>query len=264
MPLTRGRKAAQGVRPSPVQNPETVVTTDSANPRINTSESSPGNAMPTNSASASNLTIGNLAASVSSGPGGGSWNNNSGLPENSMQVYAPFNSLTSLAGTPDPTKISKIVRDIIPSFDGKNMSVKMFTEHCRAAISMISPLEMPYLTMLIRTKIIGEARLHIQDHAGIKLGEMLKTLELIYSTLEDPSQLLQNLAHIKRKPVETIPEYGARVNQILNKIITQTLEDTLMEKAIGICEAYRITTIGNFLRGLDKDVYSQIKDKEKF
>ena len=59
------------------------------------------------------------------------------------------------------------------------MSVKMFTEHCRAAISMVSPLEMPYLTKLIRTKIIGEARVHIQDRIGMRLDDMLKTLELI-------------------------------------------------------------------------------------
>ena len=67
----------------------------------------------------------------------------------------------------------------------------------------------------------------------MKLEEMLKTLELIYSPLEDTSLLLQNLANIKRKTHETIPEYRTRVT-------------------------YRITTIGNFLRGPDKDVYSQI------
>ena len=155
MPLTCGRKAAKGVRPSFVQNPETVVTTNPANRIRNISESSPGNVISTNSANASNLTIRNLTVSVSSGPGGGSWNNNSVLPEYSIQIYAPFNSLTSLVGTPDLTKISKTVRDTIPSFYGRYMCVKMFTEHCRAAISMVSPLEMSYLTMLIRTKIIG-------------------------------------------------------------------------------------------------------------
>lgn len=34
------------------------------------------------------------------------------------------------------------------------------------------------------------------------------------------------------------------------------------EREIGICEAYKITTMGNFLRGLDRDIYTQIKDKE--
>ena len=91
---------------------------------------------------------------------------------------------------------------------------------------------------------------------------MLKTLQLIYSPLLDTSQLLQHLANIKRNNQETIPEYGARVNQTLNKLISQTLENTPLDKAEGICEAYKITTIGNFLRGLDKDIYLQIKDKE--
>ena len=78
----------------------------------------------------------------------------------------------------------------------------------------------------------------------------------------DTSQLLQDLANVRRNNEETIPEYGARINQILNMLVTQTLENTPTGNAEGICEAYRITTIGNFLRGLDKNIHLQIKDKE--
>ena len=113
----------------------------------------------------------------------------------------------------------------------------MFVEHCRAAASMVEAQEIPYLTMLIKNKITGEARFHFQDRTGILLEDILKTLEQIYSPQEDTRQLLQILTNIKREPTETIPEYGARVNQTLNKLTNQIMETTPIDKALGIFEA---------------------------
>lgn len=162
----------------------------------------------------------------------------------------------------DPVRISKIVRDIIPSFNEKNMLFKMFVEHCRVSASMVSPQEVSYLTMLFKTKIIKMARVHIQDRVGITSEKILKTLEQIYSCQQDTSQLLQDLANVKRMINEYIPEYGAHFSQIINKLTNKIMETTPIEKAVGICEAYRITSVENFLHGSDKDVYSQIRDKE--
>ena len=89
----------------------------------------------------------------------------------------------------------------------------------------------------------------------MKLEKILKTLEQIYSPQEDSSQLLQELTNVKRITNETIPEYGARVNQLLNKLMTQIMENTPIEESIGICKAYRITAIGNFLRGASTKIF---------
>ena len=45
---------------------------------------------------------------------------------------------------------------------------------------MVLPQEIPYLTMLILTKITGEARKLIQDSPDIILNETLKLLEQVY------------------------------------------------------------------------------------
>ena len=262
MPAVRGKKTTRG-RGSLVGRKSRATATNAPDAsehnalRANLIENAIARDNPVASTSA-----GSNLGSIVLAPGDGPWNGGHQERENRIQNYSPLSSLTSLAGTPDPAKVSKIARDIIPSFDGKNMSVKMFVEHCRAAASMVGPLEMPYLTMLIRTRIAGDARVHIQDRINMKLEEILKTLEQIYSPQEDSSQLLQELTNVKRNTNETIPEYGARVNQLLNKLLTQIIENTPIEKAIGICEGYRIMVIGNFLRGLDKDIYSQLREKE--
>ena len=46
--------------------------------------------------------------------------------------------------------VLKLARDIIPTFDGTNMSVDMFVEHCRAAATTVNNEDMHLLIMLIK------------------------------------------------------------------------------------------------------------------
>ena len=179
--------------------------------------------------------------------------------ETPVQMLQNQVSELSLRETRNPEKISKVVRDLIPEFNGRNMSVRMFVRHCRAAVSMVLPQEIPYLTMLIVTKITGEARKLIQDSPDINLNETLKILEQVYSQQEDQSQLMQQLATVKRSNSETVPEYGARVNQILNKLINCVC--TPGERGFVRCETFKETAIGNFLRGLEREIFVQISEK---
>ena len=97
-----------------------------------------------------------------------------GRHETPVQMLQNQVSKLSLGETRNPEKISKVVRDLISEFNGRDMSVKMFFRHCRAAVSMVLPQEIPYLTMLIVTKITGEARKVNQDSPDINLNETLK------------------------------------------------------------------------------------------
>ena len=188
-------------------------------------------------------------SSLGSDEDAGCWN---GERVNESQIQS------TLPGTPlitnlisGPEKIARIVRDMIPEFTGKNMSIKLFLKYCKTVISMANFHDAPYLTMLILNKMTGEARKHIQDKSELKLEDVLKTLERIYSQEEDVSQMLQALSNIQKNPEESIQEYRGRINQLLNKLTSQVMENTPREKGIGQCEAYKETVIGNFLRGLD-------------
>lgn len=93
----------------------------------------------------------------------------------------------------------RLARDIIPQFDGGNMSVAMFIEHCRAAATGIEP---------------G----YIQDPVGIDFEELMRILETHFAPKLDTSQLMQELATITREKNKEIAEYGTRVNEILIKL----------------------------------------------
>ena len=89
----------------------------------------------------------------------------------------------------------------------------------------------------------------------------LKILEQVYSQQDDLSQLMQQLATVKTSNLETVPEYGARVNQFLNKLINRVLENTPGERYFVRCEAFKETAIGNFLSGLEREIFVQISEK---
>ena len=161
MPAVRGKKTTRGRGPLVGRKSRTTATNAPVSEHNSLSANLIDNAIAMDNPVAS--TSGSNVGSIISEPCDGLWNGGHQELENRIQNYSPLSSLTSLTGTPNPAKISKIARDIIPSFDGKNMLVKMSVEHCRVAASMVSPLEMPYLTMLIRKRITRDARVHIQD-----------------------------------------------------------------------------------------------------
>ena len=65
--------------------------------------------------------------------------------------------------------VLKLARDIIPQFDGTNMSVNMFIEHCRVAATTVDDDDMHLLIMFIKNRVTGQARKHIQDARSAKL-----------------------------------------------------------------------------------------------
>ena len=155
----------------------------------------------------------------------------------------------------------RFAKELIPEFDGTNMSVIMFIDQCKVAAALLEPHEMPYLTILIRNKITGPARKYIQDRVGATLDDIFRILQGIYMPREDTSQLTQELANIHRNPGENISDYGTRVTVLLNKIITKVMDKNPGEKGRERCEEYTENAIKNFIRGLDRDTLIFMKDK---
>ena len=155
----------------------------------------------------------------------------------------------------------KFAKDLIPEFNGLNMSVMMFIEQCNAAAALLEPHEIPYLVIIIRNKVIAPARSHIQDNFGIGLGDILRILKRTYMPREDTSQLTQDLVNICRYPNETSHDYGTRVTVLLNKIVSNVMENNPNEKGRERCEEYTENAIKNFVRGLDKETLNFMKDK---
>ena len=72
---------------------------------------------------------------------------------------------------------------------------------------------------------------------------------------------MQQLATVKRSNFERVTKYGACLNQILKKLINRALENIPGERGFIRCEAFKETAIGNFLRGLEREIFVQISEK---
>lgn len=102
--------------------------------------------------------------------------------ETLCKIYWPFDAL--------------FYWNFVNPFNGRNMTVKMFVERCRATILTVSSREVPSFTMLVKIEITSEARVHIQDRVRMKLDWILKALEQIYFSQEDASILLQDFSSV--------------------------------------------------------------------
>ena len=146
----------------------------------------------------------------------------------------------------------RFAKDMVPEFDGKNLSVTMFAQLCRTAARCVSPEEKIFLITIIRTKITGSARQLIQDMGELTLEGLMGILERNHAPRANISQLLQILSNIKRLSNEQIRDYGARIQDIINKITRQVMAKTPGERGIERCLEYRENAVGNFMRGLDE------------
>ena len=178
-----------------------------------------------------------------------------------VQILIPDTSLATQTPVKRMGEGFRFAKELIPEFDGTNMSVIMFIEQCKAAAALLEAHEMPYLLIIIRNKITGPARKHIQDRVGASLHDIFRVLQGIYMPREDTSQLTQELANIHRNPEETISDYGTRVSVLLNKIISRVMDKNPGEKGKERCEEYTENAIKNFVRGLDRDTLTFMKDK---
>ena len=64
----------------------------------------------------------------------------------------------------------RFAKDMIPGFDGNNLSVTMFAQHCRTTARCISSDEIIFLITIIRIKMTGSARWLIQDMGKLTLA----------------------------------------------------------------------------------------------
>ena len=157
--------------------------------------------------------------------------------------------------------VLKLARDIIPTFDGTNMSVNMFIEHCRAAAKSVDEADMYLLIMFIKNKVTGQARKHIQDKVGASLEEILKSLQRAFGSRADASQLAQELALITRKREESVADYGIRVSDILNRIIIKVMDKNPGARGLERCQEYKENAIKSSMRGLDRETLYFVKEK---
>ena len=221
---------------------------------------------------------------VSTGTGSGKWNvtsNNQELsrqwppfPQNSLNIQFPSNILrpsTSSSGNHSaPNRIeqavgyinSKSALEFLPkSNDGQNIPVSKFVRDCLFARDSIQPKERPLLLRMIRSRLCGDADLHLQDQEINSLDELLNDLKAAFSPHENVQDLTAMLSTVGQKNDESAENYGVRVRKILKKLVTAIEHENDPVIAYGMIHSARTSAVVNFVRGLKKDLEIKVSIK---
>ena len=148
----------------------------------------------------------------------------------------------------------KLASSIIPEYDGENIPVSQFIAQCRAAASVIEPHEIKYLILLIRTKVVKDARRYVWEN-----GKNFDTLDALLEHIDSSTQtngssmLLLPLTTITRKTGETIAKYGSRTFGLLSEIRMCSEREHAGEVGKSLAAGMQHTAAKHFVRGLDRD-----------
>lgn len=97
---------------------------------------------------------------------------------------------------------------VVPKYDGDKLSLSVFLGGCQEAKEMISAIDEPNLTRMIRGKLIGEARNSIVGHSFTSIDELKKFLKNIFAKTKTVVQLEGELGQEFQRSDEFIITYA--------------------------------------------------------
>lgn len=113
----------------------------------------------------------------------------------------------------------KDAAEVVPKFDGTNISVYEFIDSCEEALLMLPQNVEQNLVRIIRTKITGEAKRCIQGIKFDKLESLTTYLKELYAPEKTINQVRQELGTLVQGDDEDVIKYINRVREIENHII---------------------------------------------
>ena len=184
--------------------------------------------------------------------------------ENRSLRMEPHTSLPSPSLQDEAIKSSdytalKVLVDVIPAFTGRNISVQHFSRECRFAEQGVALGLRPLFLKMLRGKLKGEAELCVKNKDYMSLNELLDSLFKVFGTPESLFQIQSEIAHISQNPGESILSYGARVGELLNKMIELTEQQSSAEVATIKIREYNSEVANCFRLGLEGELEARVR-----
>lgn len=109
-------------------------------------------------------------------------------------------------------------------FSGQPSTLTVFLDNVESARSIIDPDQEPILVKNILAKITGDARrtLNIHAHPETTWVDIKEKLETHYAVQRTFMYYTTQLCQVKQKPMETITQWGARVEQLIQATLDST------------------------------------------
>ena len=116
----------------------------------------------------------------------------------------------------------RLIVDLIPIFNGNNISVQAFSRECKFAEEGVAPNLRPLFIKLVRSKIQGDAELYIKHLQFQTLPELLNILETAFGTSKTPFQIHAEIASMKQNSGESILSYSTRAMDLFARMTELT------------------------------------------
>ena len=104
--------------------------------------------------------------------------------------------------------------DLIPRFNGQNISLTQFLDGCQEALSILPNEYEIELAKLIRMRLYGDALNSVREQNFKEISEFLET---IYGSAKTFHDWEGELAHIKQKGNESHNTKGERISNCIFK-----------------------------------------------
>lgn len=144
-------------------------------------------------------------------------------------------------------------------FDGHNMSVLKFIKNCRFAAESIVPHQRSHLFKIIRSRIVGDAEVCLQNHEITNLEELMNHLKFNYTDHKNLGQLNSMLATVAQCENESVIKYGGKISEILSEIIELIKEKNDAISANALINSIKEVATENFLVGLNRDLALRVR-----
>lgn len=150
---------------------------------------------------------------------------------------------------------------LIPSFDGKNISVLSFIRQIENTYKLIKKSERVIYLNLVRSRIKGEADIFIGEREFEDLGELCAELKRAYAPSRNVSQWQSDMARITQKYREDAFEYGVRVTSTLTRLV-ESMRENFKDCSEGMVRGAREGAIDSFVRGLHEKLNLRLSGRK--
>ena len=130
-------------------------------------------------------------------------------------------SVNSILGQVRPLSI-KDALELIPKYNGVNISLTQFIRDCREACSIIPEQFKPVLAKLIKLRLYGEALKSAAKKVFESINDIANFFDSIFGSAKTYHQLQGELASVKQKRDESVVVLSNRVRAIGHEITVRT------------------------------------------
>lgn len=148
--------------------------------------------------------------------------------------------------------------DVVPVYDGYNMSIFRFVKACERARDMLAPRLEPTLTQLIINKLKGHAFQVVEDSDALTITELTDRLRAIFGPRKSTNQYRGELGNIYKRNNEHILDYIGRIKD-LKAAITDGERQAQGQIPLATREMIEADALDSFVSGLPSELQLRLR-----